>query len=548
MFKLTPFSFSGLLIVLTTAPSIFLLIRFGKNQLTKIMMLELISIFGWGLGSFLIGIIQTQEIADTIWAYSYCSVLLIPIFFLHCVYILLNKKIDIVLIVSYTLALYFILVTLTNKMFPCPSVYKFDSFYFHCSSNNYLLSFLFWIFFACYSHGLLYMSHEKIFLNQKNLLIIFSSALPLGFGGGAMNFLPGFNIDIYPYGNFLVPIYCTVLTYVILKSEPFKIVAYIKKGFAYSVLLSIISLIYLVTILILERKFQDVLNYQSFHISILIAFLLGFLFIPLKYKIQKFFDIFFFKGSQEEIASENEKLRKEVAQTEKYKTLATLASGIAHEIRNPLTVIKTFTEYLPARHTDSEFINKYSRLAAREVDRISELVNRLMEYSKPNPPKFTQVSLRKLLNQSIDTMNHNFLSRHVQCTSHINIDDQLTLKLDENQIHQALLNIMLNAVDAMPDGGQLTIGADVFHRRIKSSVQHDRTVQISIKDTGIGIPEEQINQIFDPFFTNKDFGTGLGLAIVQSIIEGHHGKISVKSKIGTGTEVIIELPVDHCVS
>ncbi|MGE0267570.1 MAG: nitrogen regulation protein NR(II) [Candidatus Omnitrophota bacterium] len=287
------------------------------------------------------------------------------------------------------------------------------------------------------------------------------------------------------------------------------------------------------------------LNYDSPFFNIFTAFILGIIFIPLQHRIQQYIERYFFRGTQEEIALENEKLRLEVAQTEKYKTLATLAGGIAHEIRNPLTVIKTFNEYLPARHNDREFINKYSRLTAKEVERISELVNRLMEYSKPNPPKFTDVSVKKLLNQSIDTLSNNFLSRHVQCSRNINLDDQLTLRLDANQIHQALLNIMLNAVDAMPDGGQLFIGAAVLPKQIKSSVKHDKIVQITIKDTGVGIAEENLKQIFDPFFTNKDFGTGLGLAIVQGIIENHHGKILVKSKIGIGTEIIIELPVSQ---
>lgn len=254
-------------------------------------------------------------------------------------------------------------------------------------------------------------------------------------------------------------------------------------------------------------------------------------------------DKFFFKKSPNEIFIENQQLRQAVTETEKYKTLATLAGGIAHEIRNPLTVIKTFNEYLPERHHDSAFIKKYSRLTAKEVERINELVNRLMEYSKPNPPKFTQVPLKKLLNNSIDTLNNNFLSHHVHCIKDIKIDEHLILQLDANQIHQAILNIILNAIEAMPNGGQLVIGAATLPRQIKSSIKHNQVVQIAVKDTGSGIAPEHINQIFDPFFTNKDFGTGLGLAIVQSIVEAHHGKISVKSKIGVGTEMIIELPV-----
>ncbi|MBP9854371.1 MAG: hypothetical protein KBD53_05850 [Candidatus Omnitrophica bacterium] len=259
--------------------------------------------------------------------------------------------------------------------------------------------------------------------------------------------------------------------------------------------------------------------------------------------MQKYLEKYFFKSTQEEMMFENEKLRQEITQTEKYKTLATLASGIAHEIRNPLTVIKTFNEYLPARHNDKEFVKKYSQLTNKEIDRISELVNRLMEYSKPNPPKFTDVPVKKLLNQSVDTLNHHLLNKHVHYDRHISINDDLIMRLDPNQIHQALMNIILNAIEAMPNGGELLVRAEVIPRQIKSSIKHNQILEIIITDTGLGIVEEHIKQIFDPFFTNKDFGTGLGLAIVQSIIENHHGRISVKSKVGVGTSVVIEIPI-----
>jgi len=358
-----------------------------------------------------------------------------------------------------------------------------------------------------------------------------------------LDFIPNYGYEFYPIGFFFATIFIGIYAYATVKYNLMDITIVLKKGFIYSLVISVISLLYVLLIISFGESLKIRLNYDSPFFNIFTAFILGIIFIPLKHKVQQYIERYFFKGTQEEIATENEKLRQEVAQTEKYKTLATLASGIAHEIRNPLTVIKTFNEYLPERHHDSAFIKKYSRLTAKEVERINELVNRLMEYSKPNPPKFTQVPLKKLLNNSIDTLNNNFLSHHVHCIKDIKIDEHLILQLDANQIHQAILNIILNAIEAMPNGGQLVIGAITLSRQIKSSIKHDQVVQITIKDTGSGIAPEHINQIFDPFFTNKDFGTGLGLAIVQSIVEAHHGKISVKSKIGVGTEMVIELPV-----
>lgn len=374
--------------------------------------------------------------------------------------------------------------------------------------------------------------------NQVNYLL--AAMFILNFS--VLDFIPNYGVEFYPIGFLPTTIFIGIYAYATIKYKLIDITIVLRKGFVYSLAISLISILYLLLIVSFGESLRIQLNYDSPFFNICTAFILGIIFVPMKHRIEQYIERSFFKGTQEEIVSENKKLRQAVTQTEKYKTLATLASGIAHEIRNPLTVIKTFTEYLPTRHQDSEFVKKYSRLTSKEVERINELVNRLMEYSKPNPPKFTQVPLKKLLNNSTDALNNSFLSHHVHCVKNINISDDLTLQLDPNQIHQAIMNIMLNSIEAMPDGGQLFIGASILSRQIKSHVKHNKVLQIIIKDTGHGISEEHINRIFDPFFTNKDFGTGLGLAIVQGIVEGHHGRISVKSKVNQGTEITIELP------
>ncbi len=475
---------------------------------------------------------------------SYCFITFIPILNLHHSSELLGGKIN-----KNIIVLFYILNTLICGLI-LGSNLIIESFYHSYYWGIYPAAGfahpLYLLYFMT-PLALLYLVYQRNLIttndwHDKNLIKYILTAIVI-FNIAILDFIPNYRISLYPIGFLPAVIFISIHAYVTIKYKLMDINLILKKSFVYSLSISSISLIYLILIVSLGELVRIKYNYNSPFLSIFLAFFLGIIFIPLRHRLQKYLEKYFFKSTQEEMMFENEKLRQEITQTEKYKTLATLASGIAHEIRNPLTVIKTFNEYLPARHNDKEFVKKYSQLTNKEIDRISELVNRLMEYSKPNPPKFTDVPVKKLLNQSVDTLNHHLLNKHVHYDRHISINDDLIMRLDPNQIHQALMNIILNAIEAMPNGGELLVRAEVIPRQIKSSIKHNQILEIIITDTGLGIVEEHIKQIFDPFFTNKDFGTGLGLAIVQSIIENHHGRISVKSKVGVGTSVVIEIPI-----
>lgn len=260
--------------------------------------------------------------------------------------------------------------------------------------------------------------------------------------------------------------------------------------------------------------------------------------MPLRHRIQQFADRYFFKGTQQEIVLQNEQLRQEIAQSEKYKTLSTLASGIAHEIKNPLTAMKTFCEYLPRRLDDREFLLKFSRLVGKEVERIDGMVHELLDYSKPAPLALKKTDITKLMQDTLDTLNSQFIKNRIEVVvtkspGHQSPAKTPLLNIDANRIKQALLNLFLNAIEAMPHGGKLTVATTIHHSLFT----------IHIKDTGSGIPPEDLKHIFDPFFSRKDNGAGLGLAIVQGIAEQHHGKVNIKSQAGVGTEVRLEFPI-----
>ncbi len=534
MIHLTPFAISGLLIFIPYFLAFIYIFTKGKTKLTKVYSIVMLVVSLWGLGAFLIGITTDQKLSLIIWYFTYPFVLFIPPTLLHSVFIFLNIQKRILLLVAYSQAIFFSLILLTGQMAIKPLLVS-NSFYFFSGNIFYLLSFIFWELFVFYKVFILFEHYWKSPGHIKKQILTVLLAGPLGFGGGTMNFLPGiFGLNIYPYGNFLIAVYFIIITHGILQHQLFDISLIIRKGTVYSIVMTIITIFYLLTVFILEKYTQELFGYKSLLISGVASFSLGLIFIPLRNQIQKFVDRCFFKANIEQIALQNELLREEVIQTEKYKTLGTLATGIAHEVKNPLTTLKTFFEYLPARKDDPEFIASFNKIASQELNRIENLVKDLLDFAKPSMLKLEPTNINQTIKKTLD-----LLSNQIQ-KSNIVLKITLapmphSLNLDQNKIKQALLNIMLNAIEAMPQGGALTIETNIHHKNL----------QVSIRDTGYGISAAHLKSIFEPFFTQKQGGTGLGLAITQGIIEQHKGKIKVKSIEGQGTEFIIELPVDQ---
>jgi two-component system sensor histidine kinase HydH len=218
------------------------------------------------------------------------------------------------------------------------------------------------------------------------------------------------------------------------------------------------------------------------------------------------------------------------------KSIAILASGMAHEIKNPLTPIKTFSEQLPSHLDDKEFLLKFSRIINKEVDRIDSLVQELLNFAKPSPPQLKQVNIHQLIEQTLDLLNNEIIRHKINLN--ISFENKnILISIDSKQIKQALLNIFLNAIEAMPNRGTLTINTSVIANAVKQSLI------IEISDTGCGIDAKDLPHIFDPFFSKKDHGTGLGLSITHEIIKNHNGRILAESELGKGTAFRIELPL-----
>ncbi len=224
---------------------------------------------------------------------------------------------------------------------------------------------------------------------------------------------------------------------------------------------------------------------------------------------------------------------RQIMQSEKLASLGQLAAGIAHEIRNPLGIISGSAETL-LKQDVPETRQEMVRYIMEESERINSMINNFLNFARPQEPKLQRCDLGNLLSRILQLITPQAKSRNVEIVREIP-DEPLMVRIDPEQIQQALMNISLNALEAMPQGGVCSV---VLLRNGK-----DRAV-IKLSDTGPGISEEFLPKIFDPFLTTKDKGTGLGLSIAHKIVENHDGTISVSTRPEKGTTFVINLPCE----
>jgi len=221
-----------------------------------------------------------------------------------------------------------------------------------------------------------------------------------------------------------------------------------------------------------------------------------------------------------------------------------MAAGFAHEIRNPLTSIKTFLQLAPDRKDDVEFLTGFSQIACEDVERIERLIKEVLDYARDKDPQLADQDLNEIIAGVLHLMD--VKADRVKVRIHKELPDGMPhVMVDRQQIKQVLLNLFINALDAMAlKGGTLLVQT---RHIIAPSESH--WMQIEVTDTGCGISSTDLDHIFDPFYTTKHEsaereGTGLGLTIVNQIIQDHHGFIEVRSTTGHGTTFFIHLPLE----
>jgi two-component system, NtrC family, sensor histidine kinase HydH len=232
--------------------------------------------------------------------------------------------------------------------------------------------------------------------------------------------------------------------------------------------------------------------------------------------------------------SEIQDLKIEVERSRRLASLGKLAAGIAHEIRNPLSSIKGFATYFKERYKDVPADQETADIMIEEVERLNRVIGQLLEFARPVSIEKEPTDIQELVSQALRLVEGDAAQKKIR----VSLEGpplEKRVSLDPDRIKQVLLNVFLNALEAMGEGGTLTVGV----RQKRPGI-----VEITITDTGKGISKEDLTHVFDPYFTRKPSGTGLGLAIVHKIMESHRGEIHMESAVGKGTTVTLSFPVE----
>lgn len=238
-------------------------------------------------------------------------------------------------------------------------------------------------------------------------------------------------------------------------------------------------------------------------------------------------------------------LQDQVRHHDRLASIGTLAAGMAHEIKNPLVTIKTFTQLLPERFHDKDFRDTFSELISQEVTRIDSIVNQLLHFSRPVAPYLKPTSLHELLKQEFRLIQEQLRQHEQDLVADLRAD-KCIIRADSDLLDQAFINFFLNAVQAMEKGGVLKVSTSLvtpdglLQKELGSRDEH---LCLVIEDNGKGMDEEVLANIFDPFYTTKEDGTGLGLSVAHGIITDHSAVIRVSSAPGDGTRFTMYFPI-----
>ena len=238
------------------------------------------------------------------------------------------------------------------------------------------------------------------------------------------------------------------------------------------------------------------------------------------------------EGIIQKRAMERLRLKERLAHAERLSSLGEMAAGISHEIRNPLGIIRSSAELLKKKIAEIDPQNTFADIIVEEASRLNRIITDFINYAKPRNPNFALCRVEEVVDKNIT-----FLEVQYKEQGHVikkNYQNHLPeIMADSTMLYQSFLNILINAMQSTPDGGRI---------RVEIS-SNDRWLTVHFDDEGQGIPPENLDKIWDPFFTTKEQGTGLGLGIVKNVVESHGGSIQIVNRPVRGTRVTIELPV-----
>jgi len=517
---------------------LFVLLAEPKRRLNQVFCLFSLAVAWWaGIEALVFGA-PNQQVANA-WSYvEWPGVILIAPTFLHMVQLAIGNEERtrrVVLRTAYASSCIFILAHLfTGLVTASPRPVGYVPFANKVTALGSLMAAQFTAVASFGLWDLWRIFHQVVGQRRSQLKYLFWSS-SIGYLAGSPNwfFSFGFHVPIIqPFGIYCMPLYTLLIAYAVFQHRLFEIKVVVRKSLVYSLLVTNLTVGYFGLVYGVEWLFRATLGYHSVWLSLAAFALMALVFQPLKVGIQRIVDQLFFRAPHEELARRMERLEQEVRQVDKLKAVSTLAAGMAHEIKNPLTSLKTFATYLPEKGNDPAFQQKFQQVVTQEVDKIDHIVRRLLEFAKPAPPQFEPATVSQLLNETLEFLSSEALRRRIEITR--TYDNTDTIQADPQQLRQVFLNLFLNSLEAMNgSGGTLSV----------TTARRDSNITVTIHDTGKGISKEHLNHVFDPFFTTKSNGTGLGLSIVQSIVTEHRGTIAFHSQPTRGTTCTLTFPL-----
>ncbi|MGV8075210.1 MAG: nitrogen regulation protein NR(II) [Syntrophobacteraceae bacterium] len=237
-------------------------------------------------------------------------------------------------------------------------------------------------------------------------------------------------------------------------------------------------------------------------------------------------------------AEERKNLEEKLHQAERLAVLGEMIAGVSHEIRNPLGIIRSTAELLCSR-IENERQRRLSSIIVEEATRLNDILTEFLDFARPKDLRVSLCLIEDILERNIKVIEPQCQSLSIGIKRHYDAGE-CRIEADGDLLYRAFVNLLANALQAMPEGGMLNV-----ETALKNGRNGKPHFEVRIIDTGQGIPPEVRKKIFNPFFTTREKGTGLGLAIVRSIIDGHNGDIEVRSDVGKGTAVIIQLPISQ---
>ncbi len=340
------------------------------------------------------------------------------------------------------------------------------------------------------------IEYQKALTGESSSLLIFN--------GSMLNLLP----------NSTKAMFCTLKTYVPFRQER-------KLGDRSGEIMGVI-----LVVKDLSEDLEAVISLQL-RIMLLSLTVMGILFAVLSAIVIRANKI------MEARAEERRELEQQLHEAQRLATLGKMVASVSHEIKNPLGIVRSTAEILGKRLSKLAPGNEHlSAIIVEETKRLDGIVREFLDFARPKTPTMTPASLNNLVERLALFMAVEFTSKHIQLVKELNAELP-DIRIDGDQIYQVLLNIAFNAIHAMSEGGGILTARTL-------SLSQEKSVALEISDTGTGMSEEKLDQIFIPFFTDKNRGTGLGLAITKNIVEQHGGEITVKSREGEGTTFTVK--------